>query len=137
VYVVRDGEIATPGQHNSILDGITRRSLIQIAGDLGYEIVERSVARAELYLAEEVFLSGTAAELVPVREIDDHPIGTGEPGEVTRVLQAAFDDAIHGRSERYREWLDVVTPSALQTPTGEAGGRASRASHSRAPTVTG
>jgi branched-chain amino acid aminotransferase len=128
---VRDGEIATPGQHNSILDGITRRSLIQIAGDLGYEIVERSVARAELYLAEEVFLSGTAAELVPVREIDDHPIGTGEPGEVTRVLQAAFDDAIHGRSERYREWLDVVTPSALQTPTGEA------PAHSRAPTVTG
>ena len=90
VYVVRDGEIATPGQHNSILDGITRRSLIQIAGDLGYEIVERSVARAELYLADEVFLSGTAAELVPVREIDDHPIGTGEPGEVTRVLQAAY-----------------------------------------------
>jgi branched-chain amino acid aminotransferase len=136
VYVVRDGEIATPGQHNSILDGITRRSLIQIAGDLGYEIVERSVARGELYLADEVFLSGTAAELVPVREIDDHPIGTGEPGEVTRVLQAAYDDAIHGRSERYREWLDVVTPSALQTPTGEAGGRASHPS-SPAPTVTG
>ena len=120
VYVVRDGEIATPGQHNSILDGITRRSVIQIAGDLGYQIVERNVARAELYLADEVFMSGTAAELVPVREIDDHTIGTGEPGEITRVLQAAFDDAIHGRSERYREWLDVVTPSALQTPTGEA-----------------
>jgi branched-chain amino acid aminotransferase len=130
LYVVRDGEIATPGQHNSILDGITRRSIIQIAGDLGYEIVERNVARAELFLAEEVFMSGTAAEIVPVREIDDHPIGTGEPGEVTRVLQAAFDDAIHGRSERYREWLDVVPSSALQTPTGEA-------AVSRAPTVTG
>src|SRR6202042_1384666 len=60
VYLVRDGEIVTPGQHNSILDGITRKSLIQIAADLGYQIVERSVARAELYLAEEVFLSGTA-----------------------------------------------------------------------------
>jgi branched-chain amino acid aminotransferase len=120
VYVVRDGEIATPGQHNSILDGITRRSLIQIAGDLGYEIVERSVARAELYLADEVFLSGTAAELVPVREIDDHPIGTGEPGEVTRVLQSAYDDAIHGRTERYREWLDVVHPADLETPAGDA-----------------
>jgi branched-chain amino acid aminotransferase len=130
LYVVRDGEIATPGQHNSILDGITRRSIIQIAGDLGYEIVERNVARAELYLAEEVFMSGTAAEIVPVREIDDHPIGSGEPGEITRVLQAAFDDAIHGRSERYREWLDVVPSSALQTPTGEAPA-------SRAPTVTG
>jgi branched-chain amino acid aminotransferase len=120
VYVVRDGEIATPGQGNSILDGITRRSVIQIAGDLGYTIVERNVARDELYLADEVFLSGTAAELVPVREIDDHVIGTGSPGEITRVLQAAFDDAIHGRSERYREWLDVVQPAALETPSGDA-----------------
>jgi branched-chain amino acid aminotransferase len=108
VYVVRDGEIATPGQHNSILDGITRRSLIQIAGDLGYTVVERSVSRAELYLADEVFLSGTAAELVPVREVDDHAIGAGEPGEITRVLQNAYEDAIRGRSERYREWLDIV-----------------------------
>jgi branched-chain amino acid aminotransferase len=66
-----------------------------------------------------MFMSGTAAELVPVREVDDHVIGTGKPGEITRVLQAAFDDAIHGRSERYREWLDVVPAAALQTPTGE------------------
>jgi branched-chain amino acid aminotransferase len=120
LYVVRDGEIATPGQHNSILDGITRRSIMQIAQDLGYTVVERNVARAEMYLADEVFMSGTAAELVPVREVDDHPIGTGEPGEITQVLQAAFDDAIHGRSERYREWLDVVDSSALETPAGEA-----------------
>jgi branched-chain amino acid aminotransferase len=120
VYVVRDGEIATPGQHNSILDGITRRSIIQIAQDLGYTVVERNVARAEMYLADEVFLSGTAAEIVPVRELDDHQIGAGRPGEITRVLQAAFDDAIHGRSERYREWLDPVRAVALQTPAGEA-----------------
>jgi branched-chain amino acid aminotransferase len=120
VYIVRDGEIATPGQHNSILDGITRRSIMQIARDLGYTIVERNVARAELYLADEVFMSGTAAELVPVREVDDHQIGTGRPGEVTRVLQAAFDDAIHGRTERYREWLDVVHAADLQAPAGEA-----------------
>src|SRR3984893_10966818 len=65
VYIVRDGEIATPGQHNSILDGITRRSIMQIARDLGYTVVERNVARAEMYLAEEVFMSGTAAELAP------------------------------------------------------------------------
>jgi branched-chain amino acid aminotransferase len=119
VYIVRDGEIATPGQHNSILDGITRRSIMQIARDLGYTVVERNVARAEMYLADEMFLSGTAAELVPVREVDDHMIGAGKPGEITRVLQAAFDDAIHGRSERYREWLDVVQASPLQTPSGE------------------
>ena len=119
VYVIRGGEIATPGQHNSILDGITRRSIIQIAQDLGYTVVERNVARAEMYLADEMFMSGTAAELVPVREVDDHPIGTGKPGEVTRVLQAAFDDAIHGRAERYREWLDPVPGPALQAPTGD------------------
>jgi branched-chain amino acid aminotransferase len=119
LYIVRGGEIATPGQHNSILDGITRRSVIQIAQDLGYTVVERNVARAEMYLADEVFMSGTAAELVPVREIDDHAIGSGAPGEVTRVLQAAFEDAIHGRSERYREWLDVVHAPPLHTPTGE------------------
>jgi branched-chain amino acid aminotransferase len=120
IYVVREGEIATPGQHNSILDGITRRSIIQIAQDLGYRVVERSGARAELYVADEIFMSGTAAELVPVREIDDHKIATGQPGEITRVLQSAFDDAIHGRSERYREWLDVVQAPPLQTPTSEA-----------------
>ena len=119
VYIVHDGEISTPGQHNSILDGITRRSIIQIASDLGYKVTERNVARAEMYLAEEVFMTGTAAELVPVREIDDHVIGLGRPGEVTRVLQAAFEDAIRGRSERYREWLDVVHAAPLHTPTGE------------------
>jgi branched-chain amino acid aminotransferase len=134
VYIVRDGEIATPGQHNSILDGITRRSIVQIAQDLGYTVVERNVARAEMYLADEMFMSGTAAELVPVREVDDHPIGTGKPGEITRVLQAAFDDAIHGRSERYREWLDVVRPVDLETPAGDGGanGAATTAARSTA-----
>ena len=80
--------------------------MIQIARDLGYTVVERDIARAELYLAEEVFLTGTAAELVPVREIDDHPLG--EPGEITRHVQAKFEDALHGRAEEYLEWLDFV-----------------------------
>ncbi len=106
IFVVRDGVIATPGHTSSILDGITRNSVIQIARDLGYSIEERSLARAELYLAEEVFLTGTAAELVPVREIDDHPIG--EPGEITRHIQGKFEDALGGRADEYREWLDVV-----------------------------
>jgi branched-chain amino acid aminotransferase len=120
VYIVRDGAIVTPGQSNSILDGITRRSVIQIARDLGYTVIERDIGRAEMYLAEEMFMSGTAAELVPVREVDDHRIGTGKPGEITRVLQKEFDDAIHGRTERYREWLDAVRPRALETPSGDA-----------------
>jgi branched-chain amino acid aminotransferase len=119
IYIVSAGEIVTPGHHNSILDGITRRSIMQLAADLGYTVVERNIARAEMYLAEEVFMSGTAAELVPVVEIDDHRIGSGKPGEVTRLLQSAFDDAIHGRSERYREWLDVVgTPARLPPALG-------------------
>jgi branched-chain amino acid aminotransferase len=106
IYLVRDGEIVTPPHTASILDGLSRKSIIQIARDLGYQVVEREIARAELYLAEEVFLSGTAAELVPVREIDDHELG--EPGEITRVVQAKFEDALHGRAQEYAEWLDLV-----------------------------
>jgi branched-chain amino acid aminotransferase len=82
---------------------------VQIARDLGYGVEERNIARAELYLADEVFLTGTAAELVPVREIDDHLIG--EPGEITRVIQKKLDDALHGRAEEYLEWLDFVQVS--------------------------
>ncbi|HEY8467707.1 MAG TPA: branched-chain amino acid transaminase [Solirubrobacterales bacterium] len=114
VFVVRDGVLATPGHTNSILDGISRKSVIQIAEDLGYEVQERDIARAELYLADEIFLCGTAAELVPVREVDDHEIG--EPGEITRVIQAKFEDALHGRAQEYREWLDVVeVPSKVSS----------------------
>ena len=106
IFLVRDGELVTPGHTASILDGISRKSVIQIARDLGYTVVERDVARAELYLAEEVFLCGTAAELVPVREIDGHELG--QPGEITRVIQAKFEDALHGRAPEYAEWLDLV-----------------------------
>jgi branched-chain amino acid aminotransferase len=106
IFLVREGKLITPGHTSAILDGITRRSVIQIAGDLGYPVDERDVARAELYLADEVFFTGTAAELVPVREIDDHPLGG--PGEITQHVQAKFEDALHGRAEEYREWLDVV-----------------------------
>jgi len=90
-----------------------------------------------MYLADEVFLSGTAAEIVPVREVDDHRIGTGKPGEITRVLQASFDDAIHGRSERYREWLDPVRAVDLETPAGEAASRNGAAAPASQTTTTG
>jgi branched-chain amino acid aminotransferase len=114
IYVVRDGVIITPPQTAGILDGINRRSIIAIARDLGYEVIERDLARAELILADEVFFSGTAAELVPVREIDDHAIGGGTgAGPITRELQRVHDDALHGREPRYAEWLDVV-----QVPSG-------------------
>jgi branched-chain amino acid aminotransferase len=108
IFTVREGKIVTPPQTAGILDGISRKSIFQIASDLGLEITERNLARAELYLADEVFMCGTAAELVPVREIDDHAIGGGEPGPVTRELQRIFEDALHGRDPRYADWLDVV-----------------------------
>jgi branched-chain amino acid aminotransferase len=106
IFVIRDGVIYTPPQTAGILDGINRKSCIQIARDLGYELVERDIARAEVVLADEVFLTGTAAELTPLREIDD--IEIGPPGPVTREIQRVFDDALHGRAPQYGEWLDVV-----------------------------
>jgi branched-chain amino acid aminotransferase len=113
IYLVRDGQIFTPPQFAGILDGINRSAILTIARDLCYEVIERDLARAELTLADEVFLSGTAAELVPVREIDDHQIGEGTPGPVTRELQRVHDDALHGRDPRYVDWLDVI-----EVPTG-------------------
>jgi branched-chain amino acid aminotransferase len=106
VFVIKDGVIHTPGQADGILDGINRKSCIQIARDLGYEVVERNIARAELPLADEVFLTGTAAELTPMREIDD--IEIGPPGPVTREIQGVFEDALCGRDARYADWLDLV-----------------------------
>jgi branched-chain amino acid aminotransferase len=115
IFIVREGTILTPPHTASILDGISRRSVIQIAGDLGYTVIERDIARSELYLAEEAFCCGTAAELVPLREIDDHSLGA--PGEITSHVQAKFEDALHGRAEEYLEWLDVVEPA--QAPVSE------------------
>jgi branched-chain amino acid aminotransferase len=106
IFIVRDGVILTPPHTASILDGVNRKSVIQIARDLGYTVEERELARGELYLAEEIFLTGTAAELVPVREVDDH--GLGEPGEITRHVQAKFEEALVGVAEEYLEWLDFV-----------------------------
>ena len=115
IFMVRDGSIVTPPQTAGILDGINRKSCMQIARDLGFEVIERNIARAELYLADEVFMTGTAAELVPVREIDDHPVGSGARGEITTAVQQAFEDALMGRTERYREWLDPVpVPSPVR-----------------------
>jgi branched-chain amino acid aminotransferase len=117
LFLVRDGQISTPPPTASILDGITRRSVIQIADDLGIDVVERDIARGELYQGAELFLTGTAAEVVPVREVDDHVLGP--PGEVTTAIQARFFEAIQGRREEYLEWLDFVEldlPKALEEP---------------------
>jgi branched-chain amino acid aminotransferase len=116
IFVVRDGRILTPPQTAGILDGISRNSILTIARDLGYEVIERDLARAELFLADEVFMSGTAAELVPVREVDDHLIGEGQgAGPITLELQRTFEAALRGNEPRYADWLDIV-----DVPAGQA-----------------
>jgi len=117
IFVVLDGVIHTPPQTSGILDGITRDAVIRIARDEGFEVLERPVARAELTLADELFMTGTAAELTPIREIDDHVVGDGARGPVTTRLQKVFLDALHGREPRYAAWNDVV---AAETPKAAA-----------------
>jgi branched-chain amino acid aminotransferase len=112
LFLVKDGKVATPGFANDILEGINRAAAIEILRDQGYEVVERNIARGELYRADEIFMTGTAAELTPIREVDDHPVGDGTRGPVTTEIQAIFEDALHGRSERYADWLDKV-PAAV------------------------
>jgi branched-chain amino acid aminotransferase len=110
VFVVRDGVIYTPDLSASILVGITRDTVIQIAQDLGYRVVEKPLIRTDLYLADEVFMCGTAAEVTPIREVDDQLIGP--PGPITKELQAAYLDTVHGRSERWAQWLEYAPSRA-------------------------
>jgi branched-chain amino acid aminotransferase len=104
IFVVRDDQIVTPPQSASILDGINRKSVMQIAADLGHEVVERNVARAELYLADEVFLTGTAAEVTPVAAIGRTAIPCPKDG-ITSRLQKAYFDAVRGLDPRRATWL--------------------------------
>jgi branched-chain amino acid aminotransferase len=108
VFVVRGGAIATPPIAAGCLDGITRGSVIQIARDLGYEVREENLVRTDLYNADEAFFSGTAAELTPIRELDDRVIGEGHRGPVTKELQGAFFSATKGETEKYQSWLTYV-----------------------------
>jgi len=111
IFVIRDGEIFTPALSTSILPGITRDAVIQIAQDLGYSVTETNVIRSDLYLADEVFMCGTAAEVTPLRSIDDHELGVGP---ITLELQGAYLDTVRGRSERWAQWLDLVVPAPTQ-----------------------
>lgn len=107
IFLVRRGKIYTP-PIATILDGITRQSLITLANDLGYLVIEQPISRDQLYTAEEVFVCGTAAEVIALREIDFRTIGQGYMGHVTRAIQTAYHDAIHGNHPRSEEWLDYV-----------------------------
>jgi branched-chain amino acid aminotransferase len=118
IFVVRDGTIYTPDLSASILPGITRDTIIQMAQDLGYTVVEKQLIRTDLYLADEVFMCGTAAEVTPIREVDDQLIGP--PGPVTLAIQTAYLDTVKGKSERWAHWLEYANASPAPAAAAEA-----------------
>jgi branched-chain amino acid aminotransferase len=112
IFLVKDEILSTPDLSASILPGITRHTVMEIAGALGYAVHERMIIRSDLHLADEVFMCGTAAEVTPVRSIDDHEIGP--PGPITKAIQSTFFEVVRGRDERWSRWLDYAekTPAA-------------------------
>ena len=109
LFLVRDGEVYTPGLAESILDGITRQTAIELAEDLGYTVHDgATISRGELYTADELFFTGTAAEVTPIRSVDDNVIGEGTKGPVTDEIQAEFFDLVEGKLEGYDDWFTYV-----------------------------
>jgi len=106
-FMVSDGVIYTP-ELSSALDGITRATVIRLADEAGYEVREKRITRDEVYVADEAFFTGTAAEVTPIRELDGRTIGCGSRGPVTEVLQKKYFDVVHGRSEDHLAWLSYV-----------------------------
>ena len=107
LFMVRGGVLKTPPVA-SVLEGITRAAVLTIARDKGIPFVEQQLTRDELYTADEVFLTGTAAEVTPIREVDDRRIGDGSRGPVTTTIQATFFDAVRGRESKYESWLTYL-----------------------------
>lgn len=106
-FLVRDGVIYTP-ELTSALDGITRNSIIILAQELGYTVKEKRITRDEVYVADEAFFTGTAAEVTPIRMLDNRTIGSGSRGPITERLQAHYFDVVHGRSEAHKKWLTLA-----------------------------
>jgi len=107
IFIVRDGILYTPDL-TSALEGITRASIITLAGELGIPVQEKRITRDEVYIADEAFFTGTAAEVTPVRELDGRRIGAGQRGPITARLQTLFFDQVHGRRTEHPEWLTPV-----------------------------
>ena len=108
IFIVKDDEIITPPLSSSALAGITRDSIFELAKDRGYKVVIREITRSELYIADEVFLSGTAAEIIPIIRIDQNIIGNGKVGIITRKLISDYTDVVMNRNKKYSEWLTSV-----------------------------
>jgi len=107
IFMIRNNIIKTPPL-TSVLEGLTRNCIIQIAKDKKYTVIEERFTRDELYIADEVFLTGTAAEVTPIREVDYRKIGSGKPGKITKALQKTFFDTVRGRNKKYSSWLEYV-----------------------------
>jgi branched-chain amino acid aminotransferase len=107
IFIVRNGTLKTPPL-TSILEGITRNTAIEIADDEGIKIVQERFTRDELYIADEAFFTGTAAEITPIREVDGRPIGNGKPGGITKRLQDRFFDIVKGKDQKFINWLDYI-----------------------------
>ena len=112
LFVIRDGKIVTPTTSASILAGITRDTVIKLAGKLGHTVIERDLPREALYTADEVFMVGTAAEITPVRSVDRKPVGEGKPGPITKAIQKAFFGLFDGTTKDEWNWLTPVTAVA-------------------------
>jgi branched-chain amino acid aminotransferase len=108
VFIVRKGVVHTPDLSAGALNGITRNTVFTICQDLGVQLVERSITRDEVYICDEAFFTGTAAEVTPIRELDRIEIGNGKPGPITQKIQAAYFDIVQGRNPKYTEWLTLV-----------------------------
>lgn len=106
-FLVRDGKLYTP-ELTSCLDGITRATVFTLADELGYEVVEKRITRDEVYIADEAFFTGTAAEVLPIKELDGRSIGTGKRGHITEQLQKLYFDQVNGRREQHPEWISYV-----------------------------
>jgi branched-chain amino acid aminotransferase len=108
IFVVRHHNIYTPYFADSALEGITRETVMTIAEDLGYKVIERQIARTELYMADEIFLTGTAAEIVPVTNIDCYLVGSGKEGPMTRSIREMYAKIVSAEAKEYMEWLTPV-----------------------------
>lgn len=117
LVIVRHGKLITPSRSDNVLEGITLESVFTLAkAELGLDVIERTVDRSELYIADECFLTGTAAHLSPVVEVDRRTVGSGATGPITRKLQGLFFDVLKGRNPKYMDWVRVVKPAVEPTP---------------------
>ena len=108
IFIVRDGQLLTPSLASSALEGITRDAIIKIAKDLDIDFVERDIARSELIISEEIFLTGTAAEITPIISMDSKKIGNGKPGDITKKMMQEYTDIVMNKNNDYVQWLTSV-----------------------------